>query len=521
MKLLLRILLAPLITSIVTIASGAAVTQSIHSLENSFTDLTKIQLQASDRLGGIQSRMSRMNTALYRTAVMIDSLDDDALIAVRDSIVVEATELNQDFANLQPLLGESSRESLNTVVSAMSDYEDHAVEALDNVIDYWGTAISMMTAAQSKFVTASQALEQVSQTLDAEANAMSTEVATVAKNAKLMTIALTAAAVLLSIIVAWWIARGVTNRITRVTAVSEALSRGQLTSQLHDTGRDEVGRLSDSLGSTVVRLASSMSEIRDSSHSVLLASSEIARGSQDLSARTEEAASSLLETSNAMEQLSRTVNSTSTAAVEANTMAQDASAIASHGGDVMNEVVDTMIVINSSSQQVFDIIDVIDGITFQTNLLALNASVEAARAGEQGRGFAVVASEVRGLAQRSAEAANEIKTLITESVDQISKGSIRVTEAGKTMQEIVQSVNNVSDMIAEIMSMTQDQSCSLSEVSAAIGQLDILTNQNASLSEKSADSSSSLQDLARRLSGIVDQFELPVANDAPKEFGTT
>lgn len=251
-----------------------------------------------------------------------------------------------------------------------------------------------------------------------------------------------------------------------------------------------------------------VSEVRQGTNTIATASSQIASGNMDLSSRTEEQASSLEETASSMEELTSTVKQNADNARQANKLAVSASGVAVKGGDVVAQVVNTMESITASSKKIADIISVIDGIAFQTNILALNAAVEAARAGEQGRGFAVVASEVRNLAQRSAAAAKEIKTLISDSVEKVDAGSKLVGEAGATMNEIVNSVKTVTDVMAEIMAASQEQSAGIEQVNQAIGQMDQVTQQNAALVEEAAAAAESLQEQAANLAQVVSVFKL-------------
>ncbi|MGZ5179885.1 MAG: methyl-accepting chemotaxis protein [Ramlibacter sp.] len=288
-------------------------------------------------------------------------------------------------------------------------------------------------------------------------------------------------------------------------AAMHEVARGNLSVEL---GRPPAGSLLAELASMVASLSGSVGQVREATDGIVTASSQIASGGQDLSSRTEQNAASLQETAASMKQLAITVAQTSSSALTANQLAQDASASAVQGGEVVREVVATMGGISESSRRIGDIIGVIDGIAFQTNILALNAAVEAARAGEQGRGFAVVASEVRNLAQRSAEAAKEIKSLIGQSVERVESGSAQVARAGDAMQAIVQNVERVQRIIAEITTASGEQSAGIGQVNTAVAELDRSTQQNAALVEESAAAAESLQSQARRLNESMQYFRL-------------
>jgi methyl-accepting chemotaxis protein len=306
----------------------------------------------------------------------------------------------------------------------------------------------------------------------------------------------------------------VLNRMTRPLRVLGAAMAGlaggnaDLTARLEVRGKDELAQIAGGFNEFVGKLQGVLARVRHISDDVALASTEISRGNADLSARTEQQASALEETAASMEELTSTVKQNADNARQANQLAQGASRIAARGSTVVAQVVDTMGSIKASSQKIVDIISVIDGIAFQTNILALNAAVEAARAGEQGRGFAVVAGEVRNLAQRSASAAKEIKALIGDSVEKVGAGSTLVGEAGRTMEEILASVQRVTDIVTEISTASAEQSNGIGQVNQAIAQMDDTTQQNAALVEQAAAASESLQQQAALLVSLVGEFRI-------------
>ena len=303
------------------------------------------------------------------------------------------------------------------------------------------------------------------------------------------------------------------RRLVRLIQLRDAMQDistgdGDLTRSISTQGHDELAEIAASFNTFTHKLAVVLAQIRDASGSVRLAAEEIATGNQDLSSRTELTASSLEQTSSSMQQMTDTVRVNAESTQQANQLVAQASAVAGRGGAVVGQVVQTMEQINVASKKISDIIGVIDGIAFQTNILALNAAVEAARAGEQGRGFAVVAGEVRSLAQRSAQAAREIKVLISTSVDRVADGARQVESAGSTMQEIVGAVQRVANIMAEIQSATSEQSASITEIGQAVNHLDQMTQQNAALVEQSAAAAASLKDQSVRLSQVVGEFKL-------------
>jgi methyl-accepting chemotaxis protein len=299
----------------------------------------------------------------------------------------------------------------------------------------------------------------------------------------------------------------------RVLLVRDALTdvasgSGDLTKRLRADGNDEAAQIARAFNLFAEKISAILLQIRGFSESVSVASAEIAQGNQDLSGRTEHAASSLQETAAALEQIAGTARNSADAATQVNRLAESASGVAMRGGEVVSQVVATMGGITAASNEISNIIGVIDGIAFQTNILALNAAVEAARANEHGRGFAVVAGEVRTLAQRSAQAAKEIKQLIQASVDKIEGGSGLVHTAGATMDEIVEGVRGITSVIAEMTVAANEQSTGLAQVNQAVSQLDHSTQQNAALVEESAAAAALLREQAAQLAQIVGEFKL-------------
>jgi methyl-accepting chemotaxis protein len=340
----------------------------------------------------------------------------------------------------------------------------------------------------------------------------------------MLLLALGLAALAVGAALAWALSRSITQPLNHAVLVAQTVAAGDLTSRIEPGSKDEVGQLLDALKAMNASLLQTVTEVRTGTDTIATASKQIAAGNMDLSSRTEEQASSLEETASSMEELNATVRQNADNARQANALAEIASGVAARGGVVIGQVVGTMGEINASARQIADIISVIDGIAFQTNILALNAAVEAARAGEQGRGFAVVATEVRSLAQRSAAAAKDIKTLIDNSVERVEAGSRLVNEAGKTMHDIVDSVGRVTGIISEISAAGQEQTAGIEQINQAISQMDQVTQQNAALVEEAAAASEAMQDQAARLASVVSIFKIaggdsrPAAATAPQAF---
>jgi methyl-accepting chemotaxis protein len=342
----------------------------------------------------------------------------------------------------------------------------------------------------------------------ADADRIGAEAATLARRAAITSLVLLAVAAVLAVASAGLYLRSALRRLDDAAEAARRVAAGDLATPVQVNGRDELAQLAGALREMQTSLAGIVGSVRSNSDSVATASDQIAQGNQDLSSRTEQQAGALQQTAATMDELGATVRHNADNARQANQLARGASDIAQRGGAVVGRVVDTMKGIQDSSRRIAEITGTIDGIAFQTNILALNAAVEAARAGEQGRGFAVVASEVRSLAQRSAQAAREIKALIGASVERVDQGTALVDEAGTTMSEIVAAIGRVTDIVAAISAASDQQSEGVSQVGEAVAQMDRATQQNAALVEESAAAAESLKQQARQLVGTVAVFRL-------------
>ncbi len=330
----------------------------------------------------------------------------------------------------------------------------------------------------------------------------------VLKQSEYLVMVIAAVALAIGGVLAWLVTRSITTPLGRASRFAEAVAVGDLTAKINATSTDEIGTLLSALGNMSAGLATIVSGVRVGTDAISTSSREIAAGNQDLSARTEAQATSLQQTVSTMHALTDAVGRNAADARSASALAAEASLIAERGGAIVGDVVTTMGDISSASGQIVDIISVIDGIAFQTNILALNAAVEAARAGEQGRGFAVVAAEVRQLAQRCTNAAQEIKKLIHSSVARIDDGTTLVDQSGKTMKELLNSVQQVSALIGRIATASDQQADSVREMNAAVGNVDDLTQQNSSLVEQAASATESMYEQAKALARQVEVFRV-------------
>ncbi|MBG7621184.1 MCP four helix bundle domain-containing protein [Herbaspirillum sp. AP02] len=489
------------------------------------------------RLGDINKALDLVVNDRYKKIALINTISgkiDDVAIAVRNQLLTSSPEqaareqkvVNdlslQVTAHLKELDGvlinPAARAQLANVMKARDEYaaQRREVEALN--------AKGQRDAAIELLITKVGALQkayfgELDNLADTQQKMMDQSVidAESAYNTtRLIMLVSGLVSALFAASIAWTISRSITRPLNRAVEVAETVAAGDLTAVIAAHSTDETGRLLQALAAMNQKLKAIVLEVRRGTDSMVTASTQIATGNLDLSSRTEEQASALEETASSLEQLTSSVKQNADHTRKSSDLASNATQVANQGGQAVKQVVQTMGAINDSSRKIVDIISVIDGIAFQTNILALNAAVEAARAGEQGRGFAVVASEVRGLAQRSATAAKEIKELINDSVSQVTSGTELVAQAGSTMDEVVHSIEQVSHIVGEISAATREQSDGIEQVNQAIMQMDNTTQQNAALVEEAAAASQALQDQAQRLLDLVSVFRLDEKGAAPE-----
>jgi len=483
-----------------------------------FSRMQQVQERLEDVTSGTMVKIKLANTMRDSVRAAADSvrnlallIDENPVEVDMQRIVAERKKYDDAAAAMAKLANSDAGKALLTKIG---EARQRSVPIIDKILalakdqkNAEGTAVwrDELKPEEGKWLTM---LEEMVQLQDSGAANAAIDARSAYQNTARTLLGLTLASIALSVVTAIWIIRAIVGPLMRAVTVTNAVAAGDLSMDIEAEGDTETAQLLFALRGMKDHLAGIVGGVRHNADKVASASTEIAQGNNELSARTEQQASALEETSASMEELNSTLKQNADNARQANELALNASSVALKGGEVVGEVVGTMKGINESSKQIADIISVIDAIAFQTNILALNAAVEAARAGEQGRGFAVVASEVRNLAQRSAAAAKEIKSLITASVERVEKGSRLVDQAGVTMQEIVGSIKHVAEIISEISSSSVEQNAGVGQISQAVMEMDHTTQQNAALVEESAAAAESLKMQARQLVDAVAVFNL-------------
>ena len=504
MKLGQKLTLAPALTALVMLAVGQFESSLMFQAAERSRAGFSSQNEQFKTINDVQDQLANIHTDVYRTVAGISAMDEAKIATVR-------ADLGQQLQGAERVIDILSTDGLD----AASLSKAHELTQR-----YQKDIEAALSVAKTSPAAAGVALNAVDQTFaalkrhytDLVAKVDDFHAAQFEANRQTSTrlhwwwsafaLAVAAATVWAS----WFVIRRVVAELARASALAQEVAKGNLHVAVVTQRQDEVGDLMRALSAMQTSLHGVVSEIRDASDQIAVSGSQIATGTHDLASRTASAAGSLAQTASSMDTLTATVRQSAEAADQATEWVTSAASVATRGGAAVYKVVATMEDINQSSRKIADIIGVIDSIAFQTNILALNAAVEAARAGESGKGFAVVASEVRSLAGRSAQAAKEIKDLISASVDKVQSGSEQVQEAGNTMGEIVASVQRVTNVTARITSVTREQSEGIGRVNLAVNQLDQMTQQNAALVQESSAAASSLKDQAMRLTRAVSVF---------------
>jgi len=490
------------------IGSAAYTASSMSEIDSVAAQTEAMRVPQLQRMAALQLNVTR--TSLQLRHAMLSRTPEERAATLGDVGKLKATieGLMTDFE--KALCTEDGRKRFEAMKPAVAKFWAIGGENIAMITE--GKTADAFAFLVDKVIPVRNALlEQIAESVKFQEESLRDDLASVRANSaktRNVFLGLVAAISLGLIALAWYLGMELRARVREARETAERVRDGDFTREVVDYKHDEFSPLISAMSDMQISLAKVVGDVRTNAENVAAASAQIAQGSQSLSQRTEEQASALQETAATMEQLGTTVKHTADNAQQANQLAQTASGVAVKGGEVVGQVVETMKGISDSSRRIADIIGTIDSIAFQTNILALNAAVEAARAGEQGRGFAVVASEVRSLAQRSAEAAKEIKSLIGASVERVERGTALVDEAGQTMNEVVESIRRVTEIVAEISTASVEQSTGVGQVGQAVSQMDQVTQQNATMVQESTAAAETLKSQAGALVQAVSEFKL-------------
>ena len=489
---------------------GAAAYFQATKIYGATEEITDNWLPSVQTLGDARGQANSARRASLRSVLEVTAAGKQAQRAQREDALNKMTDIMRAYEKLVSSPEEAQLyEKIKAAWAAYLVVDKQLMELSEAGESRFAEARTLSIGeAANTFATVTEVISTTVELNRAGAATARTEAQNTYKQAVVMASVLVLVALALGVGIAIVLTRSITTPLGQAVAVADRVAGGDLSGQISVDSKDEMGLLLGALQRMQHSLVQTVATVRTNAQGVASASAQIAAGNHDLSGRTEEQASALEETAASMEELSSTVRQNADNARQANQMAVNASTVAAQGGEIVAEVVETMKSINESSHKISDIIGVIDGIAFQTNILALNAAVEAARAGEQGRGFAVVAGEVRALAGRSADAAKEIKQLISTSVERVGQGTLQVDKAGTTMNEVVAAIRRVTDIMGEISAASTEQSQGVAQVGDAVTQMDQTTQQNAALVEEMAAAASSLNNQAQSLVETVAVFKL-------------